>query len=168
MKFHEEKRIKMSEITTPTYISCLTMSLLSLPGFYCGQYSPVSGPIWNLGGGQSQPAGPDLHKPPCQPLPSSPGCCIPTGGVKVMLSEIHRCCCTVTRMHYDAKERVNTDLYAETLLLNVGQSDGPIVLPRLLHQETLLTLVFLHMLLCGRTHHRSLDLCKTTETHLAI
>lgn len=62
---------------------------------------------------------------------------------------------------------VNTDLHAETLLLNVGQSDGLIVLPRLLHQETLLPLVFLHMLLCGWTHHGGLDLCKT-ETHGAI
>lgn len=56
------------------------------------------------------------------------------------------------------------DLHAEALLLNVGQSDGLIVLSRLLHQETLLSLVFLYMLLCGRTHDCGLDLCET-ETH---
>lgn len=58
----------------------------------------------------------------------------------------------------------DTDLHTKTLFLNVGQSDGLIVLPCLFHQETLLTLVFLQMLLGGWTHNSSLDLCKPKNT----
>lgn len=56
---------------------------------------------------------------------------------------------------------LETDLHTESLLLNVWQSDAPIVLLRLLHQETLLTQVLVDMLLCSWTHHCGLNLWRT-------
>lgn len=58
-------------------------------------------------------------------------------------------------------EEVRAYLQTETLTLDVGQSNGAIVLSRLLHQVTLLTLIFLDVLLCSWTHHRHFHLYKT-------
>lgn len=52
-----------------------------------------------------------------------------------------------------------TYLHAEAVLLNVGQSDAPVVGIRLLHQERLLALVLLHVVVGGGADHRRLDGC---------
>lgn len=54
-----------------------------------------------------------------------------------------------------------TYLHAEAVLLDVGQSDAPVVGVRLLHQEGLLALVLLHMVVGGGADHRGLDGCGT-------
>lgn len=54
-----------------------------------------------------------------------------------------------------------TYLHAEAVLLDVGQSDAPVVGVRLLHQEGLLALVLLHVVVGGGADHRGLDGCGT-------
>lgn len=52
-----------------------------------------------------------------------------------------------------------TYLHAEAVLLDVGQRDAPVVGVRLLHQERLLALVLLHVVVGGGADHRRLDGC---------
>lgn len=50
-------------------------------------------------------------------------------------------------------EDVKAHLQTETLTLDVGQSNRAIVVSRLLHQVTLLTLILLYVLLRSWTNH---------------
>lgn len=58
-----------------------------------------------------------------------------------------------------------TNLKTQFLHLNIRQSDGFIVFLRLLHQETLLHLVFLYMVICGWKHHCGLNLWKIKQKY---
>lgn len=61
-------------------------------------------------------------------------------------------------------EDIPAYLQTETLTLDVGQGNRVIVVSRLLHQVTLLTLILLYVLLRSRTHHCHFHLSKNKHS----